>query len=241
MKLTLIISVSLLFLFSCQSKTGKVSYDTDPNNRQVTIREVIQTASYTYLKVTENRNDYWIAVTTTNAGKGDVFYYSSAMEMDHFYSKDLDRTFDKIYFVGDLSSNPIPLRTQQNAMGSVDPSNSDMRPTPSKLEINIAPREGSISIAELYANKEKYANELVKVTGEVTRFNPGIMSRNWVHLQDGTDDNGNFDLTVTTLDHVAVGDVVIIEGRLSLDKDFGAGYVYGLIVENANVTKVVMQ
>jgi hypothetical protein len=163
------------------------------------------------------------------------------MEMDYFYSKDLDRTFDKIYFVGDLSRNPIPLRAHQDPMGSVESPGSDMRPAPNRMDLNIEPREGSITIAELFANKLKYANEVVKVTGEVTRYNPGIMSRNWVHIQDGTKNDGDFDLTVTTLDHVKVGDVVIIEGRVALDKDFGAGYFYSLIVENANVNKVVMQ
>ena len=35
----------------------------------------------------------------------------------------------------------------------------------------------------------------------------------------------------------AIDAVVIIEGKLSLDKDYGYGYVYPLLVEDASITK----
>ena len=59
------------------------------------------------------------------------------------------------------------------------------------------------------------------------------MNKNWVHLQDGTKDGDNFDLVITTLDAVNTGDVVIFEGVVTLDKDFGSGYFYEVIVEDA--------
>jgi hypothetical protein len=61
------------------------------------------------------------------------------------------------------------------------------------------------------------------------------MDRNWVHLQDGTSDSGSFDLTVTTEEEVNVGDVLTFEGKIKLDKDFGAGYSYEVIMEQAKL------
>jgi hypothetical protein len=74
----------------------------------------------------------------------------------------------------------------------------------------------------------------VRVRGEVTRFNSGIMGKNWLHIRDSSTSD---DLTATTQSMVATGDIVIVEGTLQLDQDFGYGYVYPLIVEDAIITK----
>lgn len=82
----------------------------------------------------------------------------------------------------------------------------------------------------------QFSKEVV-VRGKVVKFLAGIMGRNWIHLQDGTGDAGTNDLTVTTEQTAAAGDVVAIKGTLAVDKDFGAGYRYAVIVEKASVTK----
>ena len=81
-----------------------------------------------------------------------------------------------------------------------------------------------------------YNNKTVRIKGKVVKYNPAIMNVNWLHIQDGTDFNGEFDLTVTTKAEVNVNDIVIIEGTVALNKDFGAGYTYAIIVENASIT-----
>jgi hypothetical protein len=63
-----------------------------------------------------------------------------------------------------------------------------------------------------------------------------IMGKNWIHVQDGTEAAGNYDLTVTTQGTAKVGDVVVVEGGISLNKDFGAGYKYDVIMEDASCT-----
>jgi hypothetical protein len=63
------------------------------------------------------------------------------------------------------------------------------------------------------------------------------MNRNWVHLQDGTWDGDHYDLTVTTQDAVKPGDVVTFSGTVTLNKDFGAGYVYEVVIEDAKLEK----
>lgn len=61
------------------------------------------------------------------------------------------------------------------------------------------------------------------------------MDKNWVHIQDGTNFKGKFDLTVTTDREFKIGDVVTFEGRISLNKDFGYGYYYEVLMENGIV------
>jgi hypothetical protein len=61
------------------------------------------------------------------------------------------------------------------------------------------------------------------------------MNKNWVHLQDGTRDGDNWDLAITTQDIVKTGDIVVFEGVVALNKDFGAGYVYDVILEDAKL------
>jgi len=106
-----------------------------------------------------------------------------------------------------------------------------------KHKVNVPVAEGGISIADLYSNKASYAGKKVKVSGEVVKFNPEIMGVNWIHLQDGTDFEGSFDLTVTSNQVVAIGDIVTFEGVVALDKDFGYGYFYDLLVEEGAIVK----
>jgi hypothetical protein len=73
----------------------------------------------------------------------------------------------------------------------------------------------------------------VKIRGEVVKFSPHIMNRNWVHVQDGTRDGNDYDLTVTTHDSIPEGGIGLFEGVISLDVDFGAGYKYDVIMQDA--------
>jgi hypothetical protein len=75
----------------------------------------------------------------------------------------------------------------------------------------------------------------VRVDGKVVKVNNGIMGRNFLHLQDGTGDASSNDLTVTSKQTAAVGDQVTITGKVVLDRDFGSGYLYPLLVEEASI------
>ena len=88
-----------------------------------------------------------------------------------------------------------------------------------------------MSMAELFKNKDQYNNKVVRLRGQVTKYNPGIMNINWLHIQDGSEFNGEFDLTVTTTAAVQIGDVVTVEGKVTLNKDFGAGYFTVLLLK----------
>ncbi len=93
-------------------------------------------------------------------------------------------------------------------------------------------------LVNLYAKRNEYAGKTIKVKGQVTKVNIAIMERNWVHIQDGTADGENFDLTITTIHEPKVGDVITYSGTLILNKDFGSGYSYELLLENASPAEI---
>ncbi len=99
----------------------------------------------------------------------------------------------------------------------------------------IAQAEGSITIAELIANKDKYAGKEVVLRGRVVKYNPKIMGKNWLHIQDGSGTNGKSDMTVTTTMEAKVGAIITVKGTVVLDKDLGAGYFFDIVVENATI------
>jgi hypothetical protein len=118
-------------------------------------------------------------------------------------------------------------------MGSADMQDTAEHRTHTHGSIDIAPVEGSIELSELFLNKDKYNGKVVQVTGKCVKVNPMIMGRNWVHIQDGSAEGP--DLTVTTTANVQLNDIVSFEGIIALNKDFGAGYKYDIIMEQARL------
>jgi predicted RNA-binding protein len=104
-----------------------------------------------------------------------------------------------------------------------------------KEDLTIEKAEGGITIAELFSNKKDYSGKIVRIKGKVTKVNPAIMEKNWIHLQDGTIYEGEFDLTVTADILPEAGSIVTIEGKVALDKDFGYGYSYPVLLEEAKI------
>lgn len=94
------------------------------------------------------------------------------------------------------------------------------------------------TVAALYAEKAKLGGHQVQLHGKIVKVNNAIMNRNFLHLQDGTGDKGSNDLTITSQDTAQVGDEVVVTGVITVDKDFGAGYTYPLLLEQASLKKV---
>lgn len=230
MKLSLFILLAgiIVFAASCKPK-NTADENLAPNVHKATAEEVIQTSNYSYIRISENGNENWIAITRQEVEKGKSYYYIPGMEMNNFTSKELKRTFPSILFVDKFSDQPIVAKI------SVADSAKGKQAAVAKEGIKVEPAKGGITIAELYANRDSYAGKTVKIRGEVVKYNAEIMNTNWVHIQDGTRDGDSFDLTITTNDVTKVGDVVTFEGTVALKKDFGAGYYYEVIVEKAKL------
>ena len=107
----------------------------------------------------------------------------------------------------------------------------------SRADVKVEPCADCITIAKLMADKKDYEGKEVMVRGQVTKFNSAIMGKNWVHIQDGTEFGQSYDLTVTTDMTVSVGQVVTFKGRIALDKDFGYGYAYDVLMEDAGTVE----
>lgn len=205
------------------SKPGNA--DTKPQVHKAVVSEVIQAGGYTYLMVTEKRKETWLAVPPTEAKKGDKLSYSGGLEMTEFTSKELKRTFPSILFLEGVNIESDTQGEQMTGLKSPGAVKTE------KINISLAPEEGCVSIAKLFEAKSEYSGKTVKVKGRVTKFNSQIMGKNWIHIQDGTDYNGDFDLTITTNSTLTVGDTVTVEGKITLKKDFGYGYFYEVIME----------
>jgi len=107
------------------------------------------------------------------------------------------------------------------------------------ISVEKATGSGARTIAEIWSGKDSLKDKNVVVRGKVVKSLSGIMGKNWIHLRDGSGsrEKGNDDITVTTNGTAAVGDVVVVNGTLRADKDFGAGYVYSVIIEEAKLQK----
>ena len=234
MRIILLILGITLFMSCGKKKEEYVTVGMNSAQHEVVVKEVMQASGYTYVLVEEASKEYWLAVSKIDVSAGDKMYYETAMEMEDFESKELNKVFDKILFVDFASKQPIsanPNKAKPTKQDAISHTKSNME----RLldSIKISPIDGGLSIAELYENAEKYKDKEVLVSGQVVKVNMDIMDRNWVHIMDGTKAGDKSDLTFTTQEVVKIGDTVNFKGILALDREFGAGYVYPLIVEGA--------
>ncbi len=197
---------------------------------EVEALEVMQAPSYTYVLASDGEIKFWLATTKANLVEGRNYHFTNAMEMKDFTSEELGKTFDRIYFINKLIPGAI---TEPHNMSQ--DSKHGRQKMPEKADLKVSPAEGGVSIADLYENRSDYENKTVKVRGKVVKYSPDIMGRNWIHIQDGTGEIGSHDLTITTGDEIAVGEIGTFEGVLNLEKDFGSGYYYELILEDAKL------
>lgn len=230
-KILMIVAVATLFLACVRNKKpAQVQSQNQSAFNMIKVSEVIQGGSYTYISAEENGAEKWLAVSKQAVNPGEVLYYYDALPMENFHSKEIDRTFDVIYFVNQISKTPVD---QQPAMNGEMPSSHQGKVAADDAEVEISKEEGELSIADVFANKDEYSNKEFEIRGAVVKVNEQVMGKNWVHIQDGTGSSGNFDLTITTQENVKVGNQVIFKGKLTLEKDFGAGYFYEVIMEDA--------
>jgi hypothetical protein len=157
--------------------------------------------------------------------------------MNNYFSKTLDRTFPVVYFV-DSVMNASSTGAASAGDTGMSSGGSPAAPVTDVDLTNIAKAAGGVTVGELFAGKADLAGKPVTLRGKVVKFSPQIMGKNWIHLQDGTGDAAaaSNDLTVTTDVTANVGDTVLVSGALTLDKDFGYGYQYNVIIEDAQVT-----
>jgi hypothetical protein len=210
-------------------------------------------AGYTYLKLKTPSGETWAAVNETPVKVGDTATVLGAMPMDGFESPTLKRKFDRIYFGSLAPTGAMPPAAGKEAAAPAAAPPADAagavaaaHGAAKKTEVDAGPinvdrasgAEGK-TVAEVFAQRASLKGKPVAVRGKVVKFLPGIMGKNWVHLQDGTGAKAkkDHDLTITTQETVAVGSIVLVRGKLDVDKDVGSGYQFPAIIEDAKFTK----
>lgn len=135
---------------------------------------------------------------------------------------------------------------QEAPAGAKQPGGPEVVPGSSKAvvplaEVKVTKATGAngYTVGEVFGKAAGLNGKKVRVRGQVMKVSANIMGRNWIHLQDGTGDplKNTHDLVVTSAEQPAKGAVVTVEGVLATNKDFGAGYVYAVIVEEGKVQK----
>ena len=243
---SLILLISLTFA-ACDSKPKVIAAETTSTNspsiavdsssnqapavgndmHQVEVVEVLQAERYTYLKVKEKLNTFWIATKKLEAKVGESYLYQGGLMKTNFESVEHKRTFDKIYLVSEI------INANAHPGGSMETEHTHTHDVAIAATPNI---KGALKLSVLMANKSKYKGQKILVAGTCVKANYGIMNKNWYHIQDGSKADGKVcDFTITSDDNIPLGAPVAFEGVLRLNKDFGAGYVYELIMENGKL------
>lgn len=200
-----------------------------------TVVSTIDADSYTYVEIDIDGQSVWFAAPALELKAGEKVVAPAGMAMKDFHSKTLDRTFDVVYFVdaiprADASEKEVVLPAGHPPIQTVAATS----PTGVGFSTIDTP-EGGKTVAEIYQESDALAGNPVIVRGKVVKVANGIMGKNWFHLQDGTGEAGTDDLTVTTQDSVNVGDTVTATGVLATNLDFGSGYQYAVLLQDAAV------
>ena len=190
---------------------------------QAKVQETMSSGGYTYMKVKDGNEIYWIAMTQRSVKPGDTIKFNEQGWMQNFHSKTLNRTFDKILFAGEVTS-----QTQAQKIQNIKPN----------IMTSKYKTKGTLTISELFKNRDAYVGKTITVRAKVTKVSTQIMKLNWIHLEDGSRFMNMDDLVFTSTQAAPkVGDVVYATGTVVKDKDFGYGYFYPLIIQKATFRK----
>ena len=244
--LTMLILV-VVFSSCVKNKNGQMNQEqTTAGGKSFEVAEVVQGSTYTYIRAKENNSEFWMAISKQEVKPGEVYFYTEGLPMQNFHSKEVDRTFDEIYFVSAISKTPIQNEGMSSgAMGGMGgigesnnaPAHSGKVGSEQNSAISVEKLAGEITVAQVYANRNNYSGKEIEIKGVVVKVNKEVMGKNWIHIQDGTSDNGNFDLTITSKSVAEVNEEITVRGKIVLNKDFGYGYSYEVIMEDAQIVE----
>lgn len=226
------------------------------NQIQGKVLERLDAPPYSYLRLKTAQGEVWTAVEKTDLNPGAEVTVHGATMMRDFESRALNRKFDVVY-LGSLSAGggaagggaaaPGPammgMGTPEGQGGSATMADTHAAAAagPSDagdVKVDKASGADARTVSEVWAQRAQLKEKPVTVRAKVVKYNPGIMGKNWLHIRDGSGQSGkDNDLTVTTDDTAAVGDVVVVKGKVQVERDFGAGYKYPVLVEDAKLSK----
>jgi hypothetical protein len=213
-----------------------------------TVTQTTNTAGYTYLEVNTGSKKLWAAAPQFGVKVGDTVRVPAGTPMPNYHSKTMNRDFDLVYFTDNVQVNrgatgvgepsvPPQLPKGHPPIGGSAQGGSPHGGMPSAQVVftGLKKAAGGKTVSEIISDAAKLSGKEVGVRGKVVKYNGDIMGKNWLHIQDGTGKPGSNDLLVTTGTPAKVGDTVLVSGKVATKKDFGAGYKYDVMIEDAQV------
>lgn len=216
-------------LFVCAAWAADTSPSAPFSGKVLEVKDV---ESFTYLRLKTKDGEIWAAVKKTPMKVGTDVTIDNPTVMTNFESKTLNKTFDRIVF-GSLVAPGGSADMGAFHAGIAKPVDAG------NVKVAKATGPDARTVAEINARKADLKGKTVVLRGKVVKFTPGILGKNWVHLRDGSGSatDGSDDILVTTLDETKIGDVVLVKGIVQTDRDFGSGYSYKVLIEEAALQK----
>jgi hypothetical protein len=199
------------------------------------VTETMDAGGYTYVEVDTGSEKIWAAGPKFTVNVGDAVVVPQGMAMQNYHSKTLNRDFPVVYFVDAIMVGGAEAALTEDAKMPENHPKVDTAAASTVDLTGIAVAEGGQTVEQVFTQTDALVGKPVTLRGKVVKYNADIMGKNWLHVQDGTGADGTNDITVTTAATANVGDTVLITGVLVTDKDFGYGYKYAVIVEDATV------
>lgn len=200
------------------------------------VLEVKDVEAYTYLRLKTKDGETWAAVAKSPVKNGAEVTIENVLVMNNFESKSLKKTFPTILFgnLGGAPGSAATAGTKAVAAASVTKA-ADVADMP----VAKASGPNAWTVAEIVVKSAELKDKPVVLRGKVVKYNPNIMAKNWIHLRDGSGSaaNNSNDLLVTSANPTKIGDVVTVRGVVRTDKDFGSGYAYKVLIEDATIQK----
>jgi len=256
MKLLHLTFITLLSTFTYAVEAGHEGYDhakaetTTAQTHKIyygKILEIKPAMGYKYLKIDENGTQLWVAIANAPVEIGDKIGYDKKTMMTNFKSKTLNQEFKEIFFASDVY---LPKKVQQpqsmKAMLGLNSAKKDPhagmgRGMPPVQEDETAAKpfvkKDAYTVEEIHMWRKELKDQVISIKGSVFKVSQKIMKLDWVHLGDGT---GNEKMLTDDLVFTAAsttikpGDKVIATGKVIVDKDFGYGYFYKVIIQDAS-------
>jgi hypothetical protein len=227
--------------------SGQLPNDPPSSSLHGRVREVIEVAQYTYLRLGTPQGEVWAAVTKAPVAMDNEVTVENPMRMEHFQSTTLGRTFDVIYFGnlptgGAAASGKLPpghpsidgaatMFAGHGAPTSATPAGGG-----SGLAVPRASGSNARTIAELFSEGAKLEGKLLRVRGQVVKVTAGVLGKTYLRLRDGSSASPEQrELVVTSQAEARVGDVATFEGTLRTQVDVGIGFRYPILLSDAQV------
>jgi len=225
----------LAMVFACLAWSVEKSVPAETSVLKGEVLEVKNVDSYSYLRLKTADGETWAAVTKTPLKKGAKVVIENATVMYNFESKSLKKTFPQIVF-GNLSGAGVV-----GGGDNINAAHGSLAKPADVGDVNVPKASGADArtVAEIVTKSAELKDKTVQVRGKVVKFTGEVMGKNWIHLRDGSGAaaDGSNDVLVTTKDQAKIGDVVLVKGTVRVDKDFGSGYAYKVLVEEASLQK----